>query len=433
MKEVDLRKYKTKSSANVIIEKLDNVETEDILTGIFIKSDYDESEHLIKLFEKQLIVAKLRKGDFKGGLYKFFKSTSQYIKKNRLFREFFKIAYDINVEMEKKHANRDVINAYLSLIMEQVSYLENEGKTICGITKNGDTIECDEIYPKFEKPIIELMISKDKPNNPKRLFELAKKKYKLLGYNIETLEDYHIYVANQQLITNMLFHLAYLINEEYMDIIADVHFLPCLGIKGDIRINHPTSFYIEALKVRKYTIPSKGLICKINDVDSISELFIMERFIDDKVVMLYRLDMSSGGSTSGFYDIKENYFFSIWRNSDVGANIHANVENIVLESYCRATTNKVDEVEGHNRRKEFEFYYKINRQSGDLETKAYDKNKYIEKVTTVKPYVRKLPAGAKASEEAKRLAIKYGYELEKDETFVSSFKKSVNTVKHLDV
>lgn len=57
--------------------------------------------------------------------------------------------------------------------------------------------------------------------------------------------------------------------------------------------------------------------------------------------------------------------------------------------------------------------------------KIYLKLKFQE-ITTVKPYIRKLPEGAKASPEARALATKYGYILEIGETFVSEFKKNVN-------
>ena len=43
----------------------------------------------------------------------------------------------------------------------------------------------------------------------------------------------------------------------------------------------------------------------------------------------------------------------------------------------------------------------------------------------VDAYIRKLPKGARASQEAIKLASEYGIKLDDDETFVKSFKKEI--------
>ena len=53
----------------------------------------------------------------------------------------------------------------------------------------------------------------------------------------------------------------------------------------------------------------------------------------------------------------------------------------------------------------------------------YDKEKYKEETITISPYIRKLPEGATASEEAIQRAKEFGYELSEGETFVRPFTR----------
>lgn len=423
---LEVKKYKAKSTANAIISILKDVEVDDIINEIFIKVQNSKLETLIKIFEKQLIFSKLNEGEFKGNLYKFFKKTAIYIVKENLIKDFYKLSYDMYINLETKPIKREIVNAYLSLIMEQSSYLEGQFKSICGITENGTPIECDEIYRKLEYPIIEIMSMKDKPTNPKALFLLLKKQYKVLGYDIENEQDYHMCIANQQLISNMLFHMTYLIDEYHTDIIPEPHYLPCTGFKGDIRVLNETKLYKESLTSRKYILPHNGLICELNDIDPIKEVLLMERFLDDRVVLLYRLMMHDGNYTAGFYDINNEFFFSVWRSSDVGQVFHYKVENLVLELYSGATTNNAEIKQNLVYDNNIKFYYKYEDETNCDSKHNHIKGNYIQEITTIKPYIRKLPLGAKASKEARELAAKYGYTLDDGETFVSEFKKGVN-------
>lgn len=50
-------------------------------------------------------------------------------------------------------------------------------------------------------------------------------------------------------------------------------------------------------------------------------------------------------------------------------------------------------------------------------------------IRPIQGYIRKLPAGQKASTEAVEYALKLGYELESNETFVRPFMKQVFRLK----
>ena len=50
---------------------------------------------------------------------------------------------------------------------------------------------------------------------------------------------------------------------------------------------------------------------------------------------------------------------------------------------------------------------------------------YQEELIDINYFIRKLPEGATASDEARELAQKYGFELSDGETFVRKFKKTI--------
>ncbi|MDU1687918.1 MAG: hypothetical protein E6843_14465, partial [Clostridium perfringens] len=124
-------------------------------------------------------------------------------------------------------------------------------------------------------------------------------------------------------------------------------------------------------------------------------------------------------------DINNEFFFSVWRGSLEGEICHKMIENFVLEAYLRVTTNRIDNEEDLGYYNNFNFYYKYDDELSQVSKKKYRKGEYFKEITKIKPYIRKLPQGAKASDEARELALKYGYLLEDGETFVNEFKKNL--------
>lgn len=62
-------------------------------------------------------------------------------------------------------------------------------------------------------------------------------------------------------------------------------------------------------------------------------------------------------------------------------------------------------------------------------TKKLDHNNYYSEQRSINGYIRKLPKGSNASEQATNYAKQLGIELEQDETYVKPFIKHVLRVK----
>ena len=150
-----------------------------------------------------------------------------------------------------------------------------------------------------------------------------------------------------------------------------------------------------------------------------------------------------------FYDISIKQFFSIWKETDEGKIYHYQVENFILEVYCHLTSdigydrkknsklkvvNDINSVEDYYEQQPIaQFVYNNNENvSNKSKTpfkRSYDKSQYIEISKFINPFIRKLPLGWKASEQAIKIAEKYGYDLKENETFVKPFEKKVIHIK----
>ena len=175
-----------------------------------------------------------------------------------------------------------------------------------------------------------------------------------------------------------------------------------------------------------------------------SKVFFKEVFSDDKIYLLYKVLNDKDEGFCGFFDTKSQLFYSVFRDTSGENNFHSSVENFILENYYHLTCNVeidrkrnfallvVDDISDGNL-----FYYKeqpvvqyfYENNSIALESKKrkpYLKGNHVELDVVdivISPYIRKLPLGATASEEAIAYAKEMGYSLAPNETFVRPFKR----------
>lgn len=146
----------------------------------------------------------------------------------------------------------------------------------------------------------------------------------------------------------------------------------------------------------------------------------------DNLFLIYKLTNKDGKSFTGFYDVNDNFFVSPYTEYSEYSDLHNDIKSLVLESYIICTTY-IDK----EKTRFYEFKMEISKTvEKDVKTiqryyKKYNKDNLLISCAEVNSYIRKLPPGATASEEAKENAKKYGIELKLNETFVKSFEKTV--------
>jgi succinate dehydrogenase flavin-adding protein (antitoxin of CptAB toxin-antitoxin module) len=112
------------------------------------------------------------------------------------------------------------------------------------------------------------------------------------------------------------------------------------------------------------------------------------------------------------------------------------IENIVLQNYlnltCDLTTEEREEfinfVEEDDPSLPVMIYSKkekVSESSKESHFRVFDRREYRAELKGVKGYIRKLPLGATASDEAIANAKRLGIELRTNETFVTEFIKKV--------
>lgn len=452
----DIRKNKLMALTNAVCNFLENVEIDDIIDQLFIKSDNPLTWELIKKFEGIILDCKMHPEKATKNVEKFLTSNTEFIKTNNLYRDFLDFYYLVYTNSHTKGINNLIFPAYLSIVLEQANYLADEGKMLVGLNTDGTLITLPDTYPNLEKAVIEFYSKvKSTKINASQLNTL-RKCYKKYGFDIKDANDISILSNNEQAISNEFQSLMPIIDENYIDMLPIPHYEPYPSFIMPIRQWFGTDKYKEHLKERKFILPSKGVTCVFKNAGNIKEITFKEKCLEDKIIMLYKIKMNDGKYVSGFYDNKLEFFNDIWKGSgrwqsEINTLRISNMfENFILEVYAHLTTGmeviykknaSLLIVEDINNTgfyfdtqpvmQVFKLHSKIDKGSGErvIERRPFSKSEYIKVEKTIQPLKRKLPEGAKASPKAIKLAKFLGYTLSEGETFVNKFTKSVRVTK----
>lgn len=422
-----LRKRNAKKSANLIVEQLTGLDIADVLTELYIRVDDEESKALVKLYESELILALTDKNKFIAEIHNFYTKATKYIKKNKLYNHFLLFFYQMYKQsFHENVANQDkVAIAYMTLLIEQMSYLSPVyNELLVGTNTNGKPIFMKDPYPYIDYP--EYICTKKKIRSLDELFKMFKK----VGYNISSEFDIDVLFMNYRIITNMIINTSFLIDEYNVDMIPKKFPYMVDGFDIPISNNEPTHLE-ELMKNRRRLLKGNRVITELN-FGEIKEIEIREKFVNDELFLLIKFTFKDGTGINGFYDIMNNIFYSPCTNStNRQAKLYENkLKEIVYEIYLIQTAD-LDIEKTHYKDYNMKFIYKGDDLINENKTRRkYIKNgEYVEEIINLSAYTRKLPMGAKASDNAIQEAKKYGINLNNDETFVKPFQKNIYKLK----
>lgn len=218
----------------------------------------------------------------------------------------------------------------------------------------------------------------------------------------------------------------------------------------------------ELLKKRKKTLPSNGILFKFEyqeigfsigfpESKRISEIFMKEVYHDGKIAMLYNVSVNSQ-ILAGYYDTTDQFLSSVILGSNVFGNeermIYQTFRSLVLYLYAAATSKDTEKMLVEFSHTAYIAYNADDESRLAISIKAYaqggkPKNYYQSKgdgsrtsderyesvSRPIQGFIRKLPAGHSASQEAKDRAAALGFDLAPDETYVQPFIKNVLRLK----
>lgn len=437
----EMLKAFTRASVFIIVDKLKGIDIGDLFIDIYVKLTDKNLQYLNKEYEKRLLLAVSNPEQFEKDLHPFYMQMADYIQKNKLHHQFYELCYQIFIQLEKRKAKDSVINAYQDLLLQQASYfLGSPAKCVYGVTSDQKLLYMDEpgenlSYINYEAYKV---LSKS-PYSSKEIIDIFRKN----GYpEVRTHLDTDMIVSRDQLLTNMLYYMAPVVNEEVQDIIRKPFRNPSslLVYKPSTIFNLVDTEKIkQKLKNREVLLPSEGITIHFYKTDDIKELYLREIFRDDTLILLWRIKDIENSYTSGFFDTEEEVFFSVWRESTARVRAHSPIESIVLQQYLRLTTplneeeesslfkfNEVRTEEQGEKSTEPTVYFSITEKKEGTKTgvrRPFDRKKYIADIVNIHPFIRNLPVGAVASEEALLLAKRLGIQLPPGKTLVRGFQR----------
>lgn len=436
----ELLKIRTQGTVDMVLRDILGQDLDLLLADIFVNTDNPMAKELIMKYENQLVFAYSNPNLFREKLHKFFMDTAYYIKENNLYREFLSFFYFIFSTFSIKdtiNSNKSVF-AYYDLLCQQIQYFSPQlSKIVGGLKSNGKPLLTNDPFPYIDVPRI--LSSRLKTYS----FEEEIKIHKMYGYYIHVGQDIINNGMIDQVVTNSVMIMANFINEDTAHLIPKKFNNILKGINIPDIITSTETFR-EVLKSKRYLLPRTGVKALYKGCRDIKEVYYQEVFAENRVVLLFKVTDVADKEFYGFYDNKLSLFYSPF--NDISPNhFSEQIENFILENYAYLTTDIEDlsiskrflitsNIDNVLMTTSYVQYlmdsYKYTNENGNKknlkkEYKNFSKQEYKNYIKSIMPFKRKLPTGAKASEEAIELARQYGYIVNEGETFVRPFKKNI--------
>lgn len=192
-RNIYLRRKRTSGTAITVVDKLRKVPADSVRLFLNVYLDGEEVyTELIRLYEKELIEARMYPDSFADGLYQFYMNTARHIRKNEEIDLFFgMIAFVEDQHIVDQSSDEYAVNAaFMDLLLQQSEFLKsntlNCTSIVAGITTDGlTTLEIDDPYPKTDLPMYEL--EREREGRAHRSAELSGEQIQSAGISGHTL------------------------------------------------------------------------------------------------------------------------------------------------------------------------------------------------------------------------------------------------------
>lgn len=443
-----LLKNYTINTADVVVSCLEKVTLDDLISGIYLNCLNDENNYsFMKIYEKQLVLAKINESGFRIGLHEFFMDTYKSIKKNKKYKEFFNFANIVYLQLEKNRKNsidgskgiirRIIVDAYQNLLLQQFSYFEGINKTLYSISDDGlKTYVLGEIGKGLNaaNSYYYRCLQSHNSIDFNKMLKIVQKENKSIRTPMD-LENLRVF---DQLIVNNIFQMTHYMRD-------DTRFLMPIKFKNPMHIiNYPDNFkdrnllslLIDKTAYRDNLLPAKGVVCVLKDNKFVKSISLCEFEDNNNTVLVYNVKYANEEDTYGFYNPSEGLFYSMWKHSSADdiLNVPLGVLVVGLYFYLTCYCLECECVELQYIYNYFDSminYCSIestdsNKKKNVRKVVSVNKNEYNLVYKKVAPYIRKLPVGKKASPQAIEEAKKRGIRLADGKTFVREFNRTFN-------
>jgi len=418
-----------------IIDHLQHVDFADLTFTAFAVCAGNRYQELVRPFEQQIELAKVKEEYFVEHLHDFYLQMARKIRKDPIpYFELLAFMHDRVFAIpiiDRDKTEFHVYCAYMNLVVQMGDYIhpnQNDyNEHIVGIKTDGKLICRQEPLPDLD--IATYDYERQIFKNSSDFLAAIRRTFSRYGYSISSEAELQKHNMVLRTYDNNILMMIPWINEYTYDLLPER--LPdpnCLMPKSIKMDYHPDK---KRLAQRRRTLPSNGVSIKVDGNSLIEEIYMKELYHAEAIYMIARVRMKAGD-----YSVRFNTStgaclstFLDATNANV-ARLHQLLEAATLWVYGSYVLDDdlgkwEDYFDGRIVEKEA-IGGKLRAVYGSKKT---DKDNLEQNDRTINGFVRKLPAGQKASDEARNRAEKLGFALADGETYVQSFIRSSWVIK----
>lgn len=394
---------------------------------------------IVRLYEAQLELAGAAPDKFVFGLHGFYNDIAAKIKKSNRYRELAEFLGEAMRLREEKMGTIDqnIIDAYANLILQTLEYIRPQkldlATCVVGIDTDGNRICAPQPFPFVDMPKQQLfkMAAEGRIRSDAEIYHRMVLLYKEQGLTVRNVDDLLNLENSTRIQENTYTILLPFINEYTFDILPEIQYdagvPPLLGL----HVSADTHELKTALKKRKRTLPSNGVKIELDDpIGELQGVLLKEIFHGDAVHLLYRL-RTVAGDLSGYYNTASGYFFSVTRETTI-TSICEETAALILHLYATQVLNDYplengDAISQHGCTVSATAYgmggklKPVYCRDERTRVNLHRDESYTHEDRAINGFIRRMPDGWVASEDAKRTAEELGYDLALNETYVRPF------------
>ena len=471
---------RTNATAISMLSELEDVPFRELSSSLYFICQDLQAQEFVHRYEAQLELAGANQDAFVKGLHKFFNDMARFVKDNELYPEYFefislctRLRYEDKWN-EKSPIRRKVIDAYMSLLMQNLEYMRPNkfdfSTVVCGLDTNGEIMVTKDLYPDIDECIRELegilTSTSQKHATPVDLDAIVYSVFRRKYPEIRCMDDLNNAMEDDRMFTHHHSALATYLNEYNFDILPSADKVMSRNITPYMTIQAgrvDMEALEQSLSKRARALPTNGVLFEIKMGGEpvtgpfIQSVLMREVYHDDRIVMLYKYTLA-GGEAAGFYDTKDNFFYSVLREASDPAPYNR-LKSFILYLYAAATTRGGEQMLaefgdkiylGEDGQQEINPVLQLTVEPFTRGGKLYrtygtDKegirnpvgpragsDKYEAESHNIQGFIRRVGAGRTPSREAVERAEALGYQLAPDETYVQPFVKKVFHLKKKD-
>jgi hypothetical protein len=332
-----IKKYRLKAGAYAVLRELQDIKTEDLIFQLYLPVKDDDTRKLITFFEKQLILAKVDQERFMKTRYQQIQEKVQWIKKNNKYRLFADFSMYVMRNLDKCH---NVLCAYQDMLMDVWTNLSPFETYWYGLDKNDKPLIMPSLYWAYDAELYDLLERHKKASLQEKLII----EQRMLEYDLKT----NPIAMNERNITNIIYAMIGLINEENQDFIFPGqnwfnHYEVVYNFPQKI---HDNNYYLDLLDQRHYFLDPEGVIIQCFNTGIFKEIRFKEEFLEDGMLVLFRVTNEEDKHTMGFIDLRDKFIYCIGTYAEeahpIFGSYKENFINFILEVYCLLThDNKI--------------------------------------------------------------------------------------------